>query len=154
MVAIVPARSDDADEIARLLRRSIIELCEADHGNDPRRYEAWLENKTADNVKSWIEGTGPFLVTVDDRKRVIGVCAGGPDGQVHLNYILPEARHKGVSKAQMQALEAYYARQGLSEIRLNSTETANRLYGSLGYVEVGEIEICEGITLRSFKKAI
>jgi GNAT superfamily N-acetyltransferase len=154
MVAIVPAGSEDAEEIARLLRRSIIELCEADHGNDPKRYEAWLENKTADNVTSWIGGGGPFLKTIDDRNQIIGVCAGGPDGQVHLNYILPEARHKGVSKAQMLALEAYYADQRVPEIRLNSTETAKRLYASLGYLEVGEIEICEGITLRSFKKAI
>lgn len=154
MFSIVPASITDAEAIAHLLRRSIVELCETDHGNDPKRYEAWLADKTADDMRAAIGGEGPLLITVDDRNRMIGVCGGSADGKVYLNYILPEARHKGVSKAQMQSLEDYYKDKGLPEIRLNSTKTAIRLYSSLGYVETGELEICEGITLRSFKKAI
>lgn len=113
MVSIVPAGSADAEAIARLVRRSIVELCEADHENDPKRYEAWLADKTADDFKASIGGDGPFLIAVDDKKQIIGVCGGNADGQIYLNYILPEARHKGVSKAQMQALEAYYKGKGL-----------------------------------------
>lgn len=154
MFSIVPASGVDAHAIAQLVRRSIIELCDADHENDPKRYEAWLADKTADDFKVSIGGDGPFLIAVDDRKQIIGVCGGSENGQIYLNYILPEVRHKGISKAQMQALEAFYIGKGLTEIRLNSTKTARRLYCALGYVETGEIEICEGITLRSFKKAI
>ncbi len=42
-------------EIVEVLRRSIVEICGPDYGDDESILKDWLENKTADNVKSWIE---------------------------------------------------------------------------------------------------
>ncbi|EFO33828.1 gnat family acetyltransferase [Roseibium sp. TrichSKD4] len=128
------ANSIDCYEIAALLRRSIIELCTADHDGDPEKYEPWIANKTPDWVEKWIEGQGR-VVAARDMQKVIGVAMASPDGEVLLNYVLPEARFTGVSKAMMRALEDYVRDNGRSEIRLKSTVTAARFYRSLGYVE-------------------
>ncbi len=37
-----------------MLRRSIAELCAADHGDDPNILARWLHNKTPDNFVAWI----------------------------------------------------------------------------------------------------
>ena len=54
-ISIRPALASDAVEAADLLRRSIIELCLPDHGNDAERLEHWLSNKTPKHFLKWIE---------------------------------------------------------------------------------------------------
>jgi len=58
---VARASSADSHEIALLLRASIIELCGLDHGDNPDRYEAWMKNKSAPNIESWIDGRGQRL---------------------------------------------------------------------------------------------
>jgi hypothetical protein len=48
-----------------VMRRSIAELCVADHRNDPAILGSWLSNKTPEIFKSWIGST--FLVPVEDK---------------------------------------------------------------------------------------
>ena len=148
------ARSADSHEIAVLLRRSIIELCSDDHGDDPERYQSWLKNKTPEQVERWIHGPGRMFAASDETNRVLGVASGSPDGHVLLNYVLPEARGIGVSKSLMRALEDYFADCGLDEIQLKSTRTAQRLYRSLGYKETEVVDTREGMTFYAYSKDI
>lgn len=133
---IRPAERPEAGEMAALLRRSISELCTADHGNDALRLESWLRNKTEETVLHWIDGPGYILVAraCKSPRRLLGVGMGMPTGEVVLNYVLPEARFCGVSKALMNAIETRFAEQGLAKARLRSTCTAERFYRSIGYV--------------------
>jgi len=48
------AVADDAEEACNVMRRSIRELCAADHGDDPAILARWLANKTPENVAVWI----------------------------------------------------------------------------------------------------
>jgi len=48
---------DDAAQACEVLRRSISELCFADHRNDPAILDRWLANKTPENVAAWITNT-------------------------------------------------------------------------------------------------
>ena len=53
--------------LREVIRRSISELCEADHRNDPEILRRWLANKTPEIVGSWIIKPGnSVLVAVDD----------------------------------------------------------------------------------------
>jgi GNAT superfamily N-acetyltransferase len=52
---VCEARPEDAQEACPVLRRSIIELCAADHGHDPELLAAWLANKTPENFAAWME---------------------------------------------------------------------------------------------------
>lgn len=154
LFTISSATCTDAEEIAVLLRRSIVDFCQDDHGNDPEKYEPWLKNKTTENVERWIVGPGRVFSAVDERRKVVGVVMGTPDGEVVLNYVWPDARFSGVSKMLMKAIEDYFRNRGLTSAVLNSTCTAERFYRSIGYVETGRVELHREMMCRQFRKAL
>jgi hypothetical protein len=56
---------EDASAACEVIRRSISELCSADHLNDPVILDRWLANKTPEIVASWIvQPRGSVLVAV------------------------------------------------------------------------------------------
>ena len=128
---------EDAAAACEVLRRSIIELCIADHGNDPAILAAWLGNKTPEIVASWIVKSGNSVLVAGEGGSILGIGAVTDDGEITLNYVSPAARFRGVSRALLSALEARAIERGNSRCRLISTETARRLYRSAGYVEDG-----------------
>ncbi len=60
------------------------------------------------------------------------------EGEILLNYVSPDARFRGVSRAMLAALESPAAERGARRRRLESTETAHRFYRVNDYVEDGE----------------
>ncbi len=132
------ARLADAEEICAVVRRSITELCVADHRNDPSILGAWLGNKLPEHVRGWISANPDGVFVADDGKGPCGVAIVLPSGEVALNYVSPEARFKGASKALMTRLETRARDLGLDRITLVSTATAHRFYRRLGYADLGE----------------
>jgi GNAT superfamily N-acetyltransferase len=131
------AAPEDAAAACVVLRRSIRELCLADHGNDPAILARWLANKTPEIVASWIaQPNASVLLAVEDGT-VLGVGAVTDAGEVTLNYVSPDARFAGVSRALLRALEASALQHGNRQCTLTSTETARRFYLAAGYVEDG-----------------
>jgi N-acetylglutamate synthase-like GNAT family acetyltransferase len=130
------ARSDDAPAACVVLRRSITELCHADHGGNEGLLEKWLSNKTLDNVTRWIVQS--HVVVAEESGTILGVAAMRDSGQITLNYVSPDARFRGVSKALMLRLEARARTLGLTECVLETTRTALRFYQSLGYINSEE----------------
>jgi hypothetical protein len=57
---------EDAAAACEVMRRSIAELCVADHHNDPGILERWLGNKTPEIFKSWIQPGNSVLVAVEN----------------------------------------------------------------------------------------
>jgi hypothetical protein len=100
------ANEDDAVEACRILRRSITELCQVDHGDDPAVVANWLQNKTPDNVRSWISHPASYVIVATDTTRIVGVGAITSSSEITLNYVSPDARFQGISKAILQRLEA------------------------------------------------
>jgi GNAT superfamily N-acetyltransferase len=130
----IPADTSAACEV---LRRSITELCAADHRNDPAILQAWLANKQPDIVAGWIaKSDNSLLVAVDDGA-IVAVGSVTDAGEIQLNYVSPNARFRGVSRAMLRALEARALARGNLRCHLVSTETAHRLYLSAGYIEDG-----------------
>jgi GNAT superfamily N-acetyltransferase len=129
------ARTEDADPACHVLRRSITELCEEDHGNDQAFLARWLANKTPENVLDWIT-KGHVFVAEDDRG-IIGIAALAGSGHITLNYVAPEARFRGVSKALLKAVERRALELGFTTCTLESTKTGRRFYQAAGYREQG-----------------
>jgi hypothetical protein len=132
-----PARIEDAAEACETLRRSITELCRADHHDDSNILEKWLHNKTTDNVRSWITDPDRYVIIATDGAAILGVGAVTSSGEIILNYVLPAARFGGVSKAILKRLEAKTVELGNARCIVTSTETARRFYRSAGYVQQG-----------------
>ena len=132
----VPA---DAAAACQVLRRSIAELCLADHHSDPAILDRWLANKTPEIVASWITQPGSSML-VAEGAAILAVGAVTDAGEITLNYVSPDARFRGVSRAMLRALEARALERGNSRCTLLSTETARRFYHSAGYVEDGHAQ--------------
>lgn len=137
-LVIRDATDDDAVQACEVLRRSIAELCAADHNNDPAILRSWLGNKTPEIFRSWRAQPGNNLLVAIDGQRVVAVGSVSDEGQITLNYVDPDARFRGVSKSMLAALEHRAASRGCVRCTLNSTETARRFYLGQGYVETGE----------------
>jgi hypothetical protein len=61
------ATPDDALAGCTVFKRSIAELCEADHWNDPAILARWLGNKTPENFTGWVEqADNSVLVAVEN----------------------------------------------------------------------------------------
>jgi GNAT superfamily N-acetyltransferase len=128
---------DDAAAACQVLRRSIAELCTADHRNDPALVAGWLSNKTVENVGAWIAQPGSSLLVAVEDGAILAVGSVTDAGHITLNYVSPDARFRGVTRAMLQALESRAVERGDTQCTLSSTETGRRLYLTAGYIEQG-----------------
>jgi GNAT superfamily N-acetyltransferase len=136
-VEIRDAVAEDAEAACQVLRRSIAELCTADHRNNPAILERWLGNKTPEFFLSWLnQADNSLLIAIEDG-RVLAVGSVTDAGKINLNYVSPDARFRGVSRALLGALEARASGRGNTRCTLISTETARRFYRANGYSEEG-----------------
>jgi GNAT superfamily N-acetyltransferase len=131
------AVAGDAPAACQVLRRSILELCVADHGNDPTILMRWLSDKTPENIAAWIARPDNSLLVAVERDTILAVGSVTNAGDINLNYVSPDARFRGVSRALLGALEARAIERGNVRCRLTSTETARRFYHANGYAEDG-----------------
>jgi GNAT superfamily N-acetyltransferase len=129
------ARIEDAEAACNVLRRSITELCQPDHHDDQAYLSKWLESKTPQNVARWIADESSYVFVAEDAGAIRGVGALTASGVLTLNYVSPEARFTGVSKALLKHLEMKARELGITECRLETTLTARRFYLSAGYTE-------------------
>jgi GNAT superfamily N-acetyltransferase len=139
------ACEQDAEICCSVVRRSIIELCILDHEGDAASLELWLANKTAANMRRWIR-EHHVLVAVDGTA-IAGVAAMTSSAEIILNYVSPDARLRGVSKALLRGLEARAANLGMPLLKLQSTATALRFYKALGYTACGAPTKGFGLTM-------
>jgi GNAT superfamily N-acetyltransferase len=133
------AVAEDAPAACQVIRRSITELCVADHGNDSTILMRWLSSKTPENVASWIARLDNSLLVAVEHGTIVAVGSVTDAGEITLNYVSPDARFLGVSRALLGALEARAFERGNARCTLTSTETARRFYNSNGYVEDGPV---------------
>jgi GNAT superfamily N-acetyltransferase len=136
-IAIRDAAPDDAVAACHVLRESISRLCVADHRDDPAILNAWLANKTPEMVAAWAVQKGNSLLLAVEGDAVLGVGSVTDAGRITLNYVSPDARFRGVSRALLSTLEARAMQRGNSRCTLTSSETAHRFYQSAGYVDEG-----------------
>src|SRR5262249_16174213 len=131
------ARIEDAVEACHVVRRSIAELCLVDYQDDPAVLQKWLGNKTPANLRSWIPGPANHLFFPTDGEAILGVASVTTRGEITHNYVSPDARFRGVSKALLKRLEVKAAEPGNERCVLTSSLTARLFYLSAGYEEQG-----------------
>jgi GNAT superfamily N-acetyltransferase len=131
------ATSADAEAACEVMRRSIAELCVADHHDDPKILAAWLANKKPRIFEAWLAEADNSVLVALEGGRIVSVGAVRDSGEITLNYVSPDARFRGVSRALLAALERRAIERGSERCRLASTATARRFYLANGYVETG-----------------
>ena len=94
-VEIRDALPEDASAACEVIRRSISELCGADHLNDALVLGRWLANKTPEIVASWISRPGNSVLVAVENGTILAVGSVTDAGQINLNYVSPDARFRG-----------------------------------------------------------
>lgn len=140
------AQARDAAAAVEVLRRSIIELCVADHQGDPETLAKWLSNKTEERFRAWIDSPEQYLVVAERAGALCGVGMLGGTGEIQLCYVMPGLASQGVGRALLQALETQAEAWGLSRLQLSSTIGAKRFYERAGYRPTGKPTTGFGIT--------
>ncbi len=120
-----------------VLIASIIELCAADYDNDPEKLAAWTRNKSPEGIIAMLSNPDMVLLVAERDGSVLAVGAVNRAGEVALNYVAPEARFTGISRAMMARLEAELVALGFAEGRLEATATARRFYRDAGWSDDG-----------------
>src|ERR1700733_332361 len=106
------ARTTDAAAACAVMRRSISELCIADHRNDPKILARWLGNKTPEIFAAWLAQPDNSLLVAVDGDDILAVGSVTDVGEITLNYVSPDRRFRGVSRAMLSALEARAVNRG------------------------------------------
>ena len=136
------AETRDAEAAVAVLRRSIVELCVADHLNDPSTLAQWLENKTVEHFHAWLADDRNRCFVTESGNTLNGVGMIGRNGEILLCYVLPEAQGRGFGNALLAALEQQASAWGLQRLRLASTTLARPFYEKHGYVSAGDHRAC------------
>ena len=105
VLSIRNACPEDAVAACAVMRRSIAELCAADHSDDPEILARWLSNKTPEHVCAWIARQDATMLVAVKTDAIVAVGMVTEAGEVLLNYVSPDARFSGVSRALLKALE-------------------------------------------------
>ena len=134
---IRPARPADVPAMSRVLIASITELCAADHANDPAAIAAWTRNKTPEGVAAMQANADLLLFVAEVSGRIGAVGALTRSGEIALNYVAPDMRFRGLSKAILAHLENELLSLGFAEARLEATATAQRFYERAGWLPQG-----------------
>ncbi len=153
-IQIRQAAPEDAAAACEVLRRSIRECCVQDHQDRPEILDAWLGNKTAQNVAAWFASPTNYALVALRGEAVVGVALLTQAGKVSLCYLVPEARHDGIGKALLHGLEEQARTWGISVVRLHSTATAREFYARNGYVNAGKEKSCFGVECDFFWKKL
>lgn len=153
MILVRLATEADVPAMSETMIRSITDLCGADHHNDPALIARWTANKTPDGVRKMLANPAAALFVAERDGAVVAVGAVG-GGEVLLNYVHPDHRFAGVSKALLAALEARLMADGLHEGRLTSTATAAGFYRAAGWVDHGPPEESFGMSGQPMRKAL
>lgn len=137
MISVRPAEQRDAEAAIDVVRRSIAELCVADHRNDEETLGLWLANKTPQNFLAWLSNVDNFCVVVESSDRLLGVGVLQRGGEILLFYLAPGAQRQGLGKLVHAALERKADQWGLTTLHLDSTAMACAFYEALGYRRSG-----------------
>src|SRR5687767_886219 len=133
MIMVRPAEPKDAAAAVDVLRRSITQLCKADHRDDPDTLAAWLSNKTPENFLSWLENVDSYCVVAEADDALAGVALLHRSGEINLLYLAPGAQRRGIGNALHAALEKRANAWCVPKLCLESTALACPFYEALGY---------------------
>lgn len=94
-----------------------------------------------------------MLYVAETEGVLAGVAGMTTGGKITLNYVSPDFRFRGVSKALLAKLESRARELGLMQCHLESTKTAERFYRAAGFHDaVAENGQCGAASCRAMVK--
>jgi GNAT superfamily N-acetyltransferase len=139
------ALPSDAPAACSLLRRSIEECCEPDHCGRAGVLDAWLSNKTPQNVAQWLSAPGNHVLVAERGGDILGLALLTQAGKLALCYVLPGELRQGIGRALLDGIETQARAWNISKLHLHSPESASGFFVRLGYTNAGKEKSCFGL---------
>jgi putative acetyltransferase len=150
-IEIRQATPDDAAAACALLRQSIERGCVADHGQRQDVLQAWLGNKTTQNVLAWFSSPSNYAVVAERDvigaagRELVGLALLTQAGKLALCYVLPELVRGGIGRDLIEAVEARARAWNISKLYMHSPASASPFFERQGYVNAGKDKACFGL---------
>jgi GNAT superfamily N-acetyltransferase len=148
-IDIRQARPSDATDACDLLRRSIEHGCERDHGGRPEILEAWLGNKTPQNVLGWFSSPSNYAVVAEmgdgEGRALVGLALVNQAGKLALCYVRPDQVKTGVGRLLLDAIEAQARAWNISKLHMHAPSSSSAFFERLGYINAGKDKACFGM---------
>lgn len=148
-IDIRQATPNDASAACLLLRRSIEEGCVPDHAGRPEILQAWLGNKTTQNVLSWFSSPSNYAVVaecgVGESRELAGLALLNQAGKLALCYVHPAMLKSGVGAALLAAVEAKARAWNISKLYMHAPSSASAFFERQGYINSGKDKACFGM---------
>jgi N-acetylglutamate synthase-like GNAT family acetyltransferase len=144
-IEIRQAVSSDAPAACELLRRSIAEGCAADHRGNPDVLDAWLGNKTPQNVAIWLSTPSNYTIVAERGGELLGLALLTQAGKLALCYVRPDVLRGGVGGALLGAIEQQARAWSISKLHLHSPESSRAFFERHGYANAGKEKVCYGL---------
>ena len=141
MITIRPPVAGDVPAMSRVLIASITGLCWDDHRGNAEIIASWTRNKSPDSIGRWVASPDLFMLVAEHDGAIAAVGSLNRPDEIGLNYVSPDHRRQGVSKAMLGALEEAMRERGTRIGRLTSTQTAHAFYLAMGWQDAGPPEL-------------
>lgn len=132
-----------------MLRRSIEDGCVLDHAQRPEILQAWLGNKTAQNVLGWFSSSSNYAVVAERQAEgaaeLVGLALMNQAGKLALCYVLPELVRTGVGSALLAAVETRARAWNIGKLHMHCPASASPFFEQHGYVNAGKDKACFGL---------
>lgn len=128
--------SNDIIEAVMVIKESILS-CEKDHGNVDTIIDSWIANKTVENMNLWVQKNSAYKLK--EHNKILGIIMFSKEGEVLLNYVLPQKQNQGVGKALLNFIKKEAQNNQISKLFLESTLTAKDFYIKNGFHIVNSI---------------
>jgi N-acetylglutamate synthase-like GNAT family acetyltransferase len=144
-IDIRQATPDDATAACSLLRHSIEQGCAAEHSRRPELLQAWLANKTTQNVSTWFASPSNYAVVAEQAGQLVGLALLTPAGKLALCYVAPGRLRSGIGSELLAAVETRARAANISKLHMHSPASASAFFERHGYVNAGKDKACFGL---------
>lgn len=142
---IEKAKPEQLHDICELVQNSITKLCAADHFNQQHHIEAWVADRSIENIEQMLFTLNSITFVCVDNTHIVGVSHLTNSGVLDLCYVQYQHIGKGIGRMILAAAETQAQAWACDEISLISSATAKQFYLSHGYEQHKETIIHIGM---------
>ena len=125
---------DEYEEVIKLIYQSVHHICKSDYTE--KELSAWAPDNF-DRVKFQRALNGCYNTVMIDKNDIVGFLSMEQDGYLNRLYTHKDHTGKGVATFLLEDAQEWAKNNGITEIRLDSSKTAENFYLKRGFSECG-----------------
>ncbi len=125
---------DEYEEVIKLIYETVHHVCKDDYTE--KELFAWAPEKF-DTIKFRQALDGCYNTVMKDKNGIVGFLSMEPDGYINRVYTHKDYLKRGIAADLLKDAEEWAKNNGIYELRLDSSKTAEGFYIRMGFSEKG-----------------